>query len=374
LDGSNLDTPPQDDQIEVSLLGPGYGESIVVHLGHGQWCIVDSCLNRSKTPAQLEYLKTIGINVGSAVSLVVATHWHDNHVGGIGQVLRECSSAEFVCSVALRTDEFIELTKLRDPTLRISSGVNEFRQIMQVLDGRGGVASSLGTPNWAAQNTRIWARNVGPQFSIPTEIFALSPSNTSITLAKHALAALVPMQESKKRLVSQKPNHVAVVLAITAGNNCVLLGSDLENASAATGWVAIVTSGARPQAQSSVFKVPHHGSQNADEPTVWSQMLAQDTIAILTPFQAGSIVLPKQNDAQRILGHTRYGYCTATPKSKVNKARPKMVLRQISENTKSIREVPASTGMVRLRRNAWAHPATMWDVELFGTAVHLSQI
>lgn len=38
-------TPPVADELEVSVFGPGVGESVVVHLGHGDWMVVDSCLN-----------------------------------------------------------------------------------------------------------------------------------------------------------------------------------------------------------------------------------------------------------------------------------------------------------------------------------------
>ena len=38
-------SPPGEDEFEVVLLGPGYGESIVLHVGYGGWIIVDSCIN-----------------------------------------------------------------------------------------------------------------------------------------------------------------------------------------------------------------------------------------------------------------------------------------------------------------------------------------
>ena len=35
--------PPASDVFEVSIFGPGKGESIVVHIGNGRWIVVDSC-------------------------------------------------------------------------------------------------------------------------------------------------------------------------------------------------------------------------------------------------------------------------------------------------------------------------------------------
>ncbi len=61
--GTSLDRPSKD-EIEVVLLGPGYGESIVLHLGYGSWVIVDSCINTEGRPRALEYLDSIGVNAG----------------------------------------------------------------------------------------------------------------------------------------------------------------------------------------------------------------------------------------------------------------------------------------------------------------------
>ena len=52
--GSNVNIAPERSEIEVSLFGPGYGESIVLHLGENLWLIVDSCLDPlTRDPAPL---------------------------------------------------------------------------------------------------------------------------------------------------------------------------------------------------------------------------------------------------------------------------------------------------------------------------------
>jgi hypothetical protein len=38
---------PNRDEIDVIVVGPGFGESILVHIGDGDWIIVDSCLDAS---------------------------------------------------------------------------------------------------------------------------------------------------------------------------------------------------------------------------------------------------------------------------------------------------------------------------------------
>jgi len=36
---------PAKDEIDVVVVGPGFGESILLHIGDGDWIVVDSCLD-----------------------------------------------------------------------------------------------------------------------------------------------------------------------------------------------------------------------------------------------------------------------------------------------------------------------------------------
>lgn len=48
--------PPNSDQIELTLFGPGFGECIAVHFGEGRWIVVDSCIDKKTgNPAVLDY-------------------------------------------------------------------------------------------------------------------------------------------------------------------------------------------------------------------------------------------------------------------------------------------------------------------------------
>jgi len=37
--------PPEADVVEVSIFGPGKGESVLIHLGNGKWIMIDSCID-----------------------------------------------------------------------------------------------------------------------------------------------------------------------------------------------------------------------------------------------------------------------------------------------------------------------------------------
>ncbi len=104
---SSVGAGPAADQFEVSIFGPGFGECAVVHIAHGAWVIVDSCSDPRdpSTCVPEAYLRTLGVDFRQ-VQLIVATHWHDDHVRGIGRMVEVCREAKFSCARALVQNEF----------------------------------------------------------------------------------------------------------------------------------------------------------------------------------------------------------------------------------------------------------------------------
>ena len=91
---------PSDAEVEFVVFGPGFGESIAVHVGDQHWVVIDSCIDpNADEPAALAYLSAIGVAT-DRVRAIVASHWHDDHVRGIAATARECSDAEFHLSSA----------------------------------------------------------------------------------------------------------------------------------------------------------------------------------------------------------------------------------------------------------------------------------
>ena len=56
-----IGVPPEHNVMEVTVIGPGYGECILLHIGNGSWVIVDSCFNAESHPAALKYFHEHGI-------------------------------------------------------------------------------------------------------------------------------------------------------------------------------------------------------------------------------------------------------------------------------------------------------------------------
>lgn len=334
---------PDLDEIEVTLFGPGYGESILIHIPGGEWIIVDSCIDgESKSPAALRYLNQIGVDVSRQVKLIVASHWHDDHMRGLSQTLRACSSSELCISGSLSCKEFVQLSSTISGQSRISgySGIDELHESICEILNRGK------RPILAGEGKLVW-RNAN------CDIHALSPSDyTHLQVAREYQALLPKRLEPKKWLVPTNPNinHIAVVLLVNINGVSILLGSDLEESSLPhTGWSAIVASPTRPRNLASVFKIPHHGSENAHSNDVWLHMLEKNALSLCTPYNR-KVTLPKSEDVERIYRFTDRAHISSTIRDKnLSSKRDSMVVKTIRESGIIIKSAPLKTGFIKCR-------------------------
>lgn len=282
---------PLADVVEVCLFGPGVGECVVTHLGGGKWLVVDSCIGHGGRAVALEYLDAIGVPT-SAIVLVIATHWHDDHIRGLAEVVAAVSSAGFVCSGALRSEEFLSLISASAPvkrTTKLGSGIDEMTSILSFLRSGGR------HPTWTSQNQTIMRDEIAG-----TLLTSLSPSSATLTRSLLGFTGMMPKLRAALRVIPDvSPNETSVVLHLQLGNAVVLLGADLEvTPSPAAGWHAIVGSAERPTARASVYKIAHHGSQTADTSGIWATLLADLPTSLLSPFTRSQ--LPKPEDVERI--------------------------------------------------------------------------
>ena len=280
-------TSPEADEIEVSFFGPGYGECILIHIGNGKWVVVDSCFDRERRSVALQYLRTIGSNPSKAVCLVVATHWHDDHIRGMSELVEVCDKAIFSCGAALGKEEFLAaLAALEErPATATGSGLRELHKVFSLL------AERSATCKYAVSNRLIYSEG-------DCMIWSLSPSDRAFNAFLQQIGQLVPKgYEAKRRIPPLRPNDAAVVMLVSISNTSILLEADLER----RGWLEVLDDHTELNAKPSVFKVPHHGSQNAHEDRIWNELLAKDPIAAVMPWRRGGKELPTQCDARRML-------------------------------------------------------------------------
>lgn len=364
-------TPPLDHQIEVTVFGPGYGESILLHVGQNKWVIVDSCIEpNSKQPAALGYLKSIGVSPRESVVSVIATHWHDDHVRGMAQIVEECENAEFCISSAFQEGQFLRyIYSYSDLSFEgDTSGTEEFARVFRLLAGEYG--HHVRKPKIAIENRRIL--NFGGKSTghgVPVEVWALSPSDEAVRRFLENIGRELPsVRETKRRARACTPNHSSIVNLVKIGEFGMLFGADLENlGSEEIGWRRVVNGYDHHGFTSTIFKIPHHGSKNAHNDDVWNKLLSENPYALVTPWNRSS-KLPTSEDIDRIRRFTSNGFISSLGgSSKTAVKRDRVVDKAIKEVTGgSLRRVMPDFGAVQLRSVGTEFDE--WEVELGGKA------
>lgn len=354
------------DQIEVTVIGPGFGESIVIHVGSNQWVVVDSCLDsRTRAPAALTYLNTLGVDPSAGVKLIVASHWHDDHIGGMSDLLEACPAADFVCSAALSTKEFLGLSCAfnKNPLSRSGSGVGEIQRSFLCAQRR------RRSPRWVVGNRLMRMIDPAKKETI-CEITALSPTDHEFARFLESMAGLMPQRGTTKyRIPSPAPNDISVALWFKIGSEDILLGADLEEyGDSQRGWTAVIASHDRPRGLAGFYKVAHHGSVTGHHDGIWTELLAADPVAVLTPWNRGR-KLPTAADRDRINGLTPNAYATS-------RANPSPI-RHIQAVEKVLREggikistAEPITGFVRARKST---EGSSWQIDGSPNAVPLDE-
>jgi len=368
-------TRPTQHELEISLFGGGYGESVVLHLGADCWVVVDSCIAPdSEEPAALKYMRDMGTDPERSVKLIVITHWHKDHIRGMSQMVEECKGAKVVVSSAFVQREFLTMVSLhRTRAIPPDSGLDEFTRILTILDDRKQKRAKYNPPGMASSDKLLYREAVPFQNGIAeASIYSLSPSDTSVLLAQQDFAELTQRQSKRPGwLPPDNPNHSSVVLWVGIANERFLLGADIERTgSLDTGWTAILGQSKAIDGMASVFKVSHHGAESGDDPEVWSKLLVPKPYAILTGFNRGRI-LPTDSDVERITSWTPHAFITAPRASAKVKLRQKLVRETLNRTTRTVKYSQSRWGHVRLRRDIGAREDA-WRLELFGNAVSLT--
>jgi beta-lactamase superfamily II metal-dependent hydrolase len=355
---------PDDNEIEISIFGTGSGECLAVHIGSGKWILIDSCyLSKNKSPLNINYLESLGLNLRSSIKLIICTHWHDDHTRGLSEIF-DAIDAPIVLSVALQQIEFLRLATmyqaLRVPT-SFSSGVYELSKIFE---------SKQKNPSkkiiFAINNMRKIVEISEGNHAI---LEFLSPSDEDVAEAIKNFSALIPLNKECTKTIPAINNDSCIVTLINILSDSILCGADKEcSNSAEKGWGIIfrnfISQGYR---KSSVYKIAHHGSKNGDHECIWRGILNENPIAILTPFLRSR--LPRETDIERINKNTINAYSTGPKRPSKSALLPeeKKLLRDFDMD-KKICQINKNYGQIILRKKI-ASPT--WTVSTIGTAYKL---
>lgn len=349
---------PASDEIEVTILGGGnsYGESILIHCKYDYWVLIDSLVNPiSKTPLAKAYLESISDSYSDKIKLVVATHWHDDHIKGIEEIIRTSNNLEKVCiSQAVRCDEFLKLTQSEDYIESNNSGIKEFKKVLDCL------TEKMLTPTFLLENT-----TVHQNISNSIYVNSLSPSSKAIINSFNFIKKALTQANERKAIIKDNPNDNSIVLHFRIDDQNILLGADLED-----GWEEVMKTYAIGNTQSQIFKIPHHGSKTSYCEELWLKHFNSNTIGLITPWKLGVNYLPTQSDIDRIKSHDIASHITSHPNSVKIKKRDNKVNKVINELDFLVREQTYEFGVVRLRKKLGEE----WRIQLFGSAMKLDDV
>jgi len=347
-------THPDQNKIQVIIFGPGFGECILIHIGDHGWIIIDSCLNDSKEPAGLAYLSSIGVDVEKNIKLIVATHWHDDHIKGLFKTLEVAKSANFAMSSAMNHKEFLAflIAYDRQPNMKIGRGGTEIIKCLRLITSRGKV------PKFVVQDRLIESWDAGQiSHGKRVELLALSPSDAQLAdtltdankFLKDNNVGNSAKSMPKKRISSENKNHLSIAALLIVGDVGILLGADVEERNQENyGWKNIVENRKGRIPNPFIFKVAHHGSQGAHLDQVWDDFLEDRPISIVTPWKLGGNFLPKDEDIERIKGRSSIAYITSSEIIPLKKRYDREVLKDIQRSGVSLTSIQYKCGSVSI--------------------------
>jgi hypothetical protein len=346
-----------------------------LHLGDDVWAIIDSCRNGSNAPAALEYLESVGVDAARDVRYVVATHWHDDHVGGLAEIVNECVNAVVFLPAALTVPEFLAFMKLDRP--EPVGNLAEMTNVVAIVDKRARKRKDR-----PAYRPYSFVSEGKPLHNVqyhqqPCTQTALSPSTEDATafliafgrwLRRHGNA--IPTEIPKFEL-----NHTSIVLHVKSGGKVMLLGADRQQLkSPGRGWNSVLaTFQALGLVRASIYKVAHHGAANGDDELIWEELCVANPLAVVTPFRRGlQGGQPRRSDIGRLLSRTASAWSTALPQGDVDMtSEPVLVFHDVALllDEIEVEDAQLELGQVRFRG---PRDDVRWTVEVMNGAGRLT--
>lgn len=352
------------------LFGRGIGESVLCNYESDEWIIVDSCYGKSdkeRKPAALEYLEENNIPF-EKVKLLVISHFHDDHIKGMLDIVKACQAARIFVPEALSSREFVTyISSIADVNSATApqQGVSEIFSIF--LEARNSGRD--------IERTRADISLYFNQQTL-TRVSALSPSNLECNeTLNFFINKVTTLSESSSLelpadIKDQKLNHHCVTLCISNNSSSdILLGADLEiSPNIRKGWTALTATQHAPRNTASVFKISHHGSINGHCPASWAKLSVSNRkpIGILTPYSRQS--LPRADQIKILQQATSELYSTSPVKEYPMPKTDKKLLEE--KNVESVSRINLNFGYIELSEKD-CNGGNWYDVKTAGAAIKL---
>lgn len=273
------------------VLGPGFGESLVIRLHDGQWLVVDCCKDGSENLTS-RVLDQFG---AKDIALLVLTHPDLDHIDGVEDLTKKFQIGQVWRYPGAGTARDL-LAKLRSTTDKRMEALARTLDAIDSLADANRVFDVSVPFTWSASGALVSA--IAP---VPRDIsaFRKSLSDALIEWNKGKPELGHKVQEfllGSSKTLGHHSNPLSVGLVVQWNGSRLLLGGDIESPSdPQRGWGGVVEVLTERNSLNlitdvTVAKVAHHGSRGAFSDSAW-QLHSQSkpvALAVLTPFSKGS--------------------------------------------------------------------------------------
>ena len=277
-------------ELTLYLLGPGFGESMVMRLPDGETVVVDCCSDGGRC-LTLELLQDIG---DPDVALLILTHPDLDHVSGLNVLL----SARQVKRVWM----WPHLSLMRDLLARWGASQPSLVALASALQSLDALA---------ARNAclEVTINNRDQAFG-STRFSALAPVPADINASRRFLDRILMWRPGQNPALSsdvenmllggavdEHPNAVSLAVSVRWGAWKLLLGGDVESRRRGwRGWKGVLEELRQQQrlddvTDLDVIKLAHHGSENAWSDAAWSLHTQRGPVkvALIAPFNKSNL-------------------------------------------------------------------------------------
>lgn len=250
-----------DNRLHVIVFGPGYGESIAVHVPGGGWLICDSLSGSGGAAGFVPAVKLLEER-GEDAAMLLLTHPHDDHVAGFDRlVTRFARGPVGVVGLHLAQAGFTE----DGDASRVLSTSNRLKALAAI--------------------NRYWRES--PEYK-----WLLTADGATRQLGQGRVEILHPdpcYLASGEPDPAGAPNAYSTPVLIEWEDARVVLGADLPTAE----WAGVLgVARSLPLAQHTALKVSHHGSKDSCAGDL-VRTAERSAVATVTPWQVGRGLLPK---------------------------------------------------------------------------------
>ncbi len=298
----------------VHVIGPGYGESIIIELPNGEVGVIDSFGTHHTGPPTLDFLKSRYPTL-ARLKFVALTHPHADHCMGMFHYFETYPVEEFWVF-----HSFLEHSSMGFFKAMLDRGAGDAVEKaldlpagstwLDILRLRKAVKEQKGavTPRFllAGRRYELCGGQVVARFLTPNDAGKWRYGEI-LAAATAKLVADGPKLSPDWDPGGLPHNQASGAILFEYGDTRVLLMADAEDDL----WRDLIEEeGDCPLPRAHYIKGSHHGSANGYNPKIYSCVADKNTVVVITPFNRHRYPLPTGEGVGHLRPHVKEVLCT----------------------------------------------------------------